>query len=99
MGSVKAISALELDFPGAISLLGFEHSEWMTAFRPYVSAVSQSVEMLASRSWQTLRDRMSGTATGLARVMIPCRFNFRESTRPPKDAGRRPTGRSVAASA
>ena len=99
MGSVKAISALELDFPGEISLLGFEHSEWMTAFRPYISSVSQSVEMLASRSWQTLRDRMSGTATGLARVMIPYRFNFRKSTRPPRDAGRRPTGRGVAASA
>jgi LacI family transcriptional regulator len=34
MGTVKAISALELDFPESISLLGFEHSEWMNALRP-----------------------------------------------------------------
>jgi len=96
MGSVKAINALELDFPGEISLLGFEHSEWMTAFRPYISAVSQSVETLAGLSWQTLRDRIAGRTT-LARVRIPCRFNFRESTRPPKWIGLKPPEIAVSA--
>jgi LacI family transcriptional regulator len=96
MGSVKAINALELEFPGAISLLGFEHSEWMTAFRPYISAVSQSVETLAGLSWQTLRDRIAGR-TALARVRIPCRFNFRESTRPPKWVGLKPSEVAISA--
>ena len=87
---MKAISALELAFPEGVSLLGFEHSEWMTALRPYISAVAQSVDELASRSWQTLRRRISGEATELARVLLDYRFDFRESTRPPRQVdGRR----------
>jgi LacI family transcriptional regulator len=86
VGAVKAISALELPFPEAVSLLGFEHSEWMTAVRPYISAVGQSVDELASRSWATLRARITGEATDLARELLSFRFMFRESTRPPKAA-------------
>src|SRR6185436_12778869 len=84
VGAVKAINALELSFPEDISLLGFEHSDWMTAVRPYLSAVEQSVELLASRSWSTLRDRIAGKTTDPARVLLDFGFNFRESTRPPK---------------
>lgn len=83
LGAVKAINALDLEFPEEISLLGFEHSEWMTAVRPYISAVRQSVDDLAALSWQTLRQRISGEATDLARVLLDFRFDFRESTRPP----------------
>jgi LacI family transcriptional regulator, galactose operon repressor len=53
LGAVKAINALDLAFPEEISLLGFEHSEWMMAIRPYVSAVRQSVDDLAAVSWRT----------------------------------------------
>ena len=84
MGAVKAISALELSFPEEISLLGFEHSDWMTAVRPYISSVEQSVDELASRSWQTLHERIKGEPTELARVLLDFRFGFRESTRPPQ---------------
>ena len=87
---MKAISALELSFPEDISLLGFEHSEWMTAVRPYISAVAQSVDELAIRSWQTLRRRIVGEAPEFARVLLDYRFDFRESTRPPRQVdGRR----------
>jgi LacI family transcriptional regulator len=37
LGAVKAINALDLVFPEEISLLGFEHSEWMMAIRPYIA--------------------------------------------------------------
>jgi LacI family transcriptional regulator len=83
LGAVKAINALELDFPGGISLLGFEHSEWMTAVRPYISAVEQSADELAHRSWQTLRDRLAGDDSEPKRVLLDFRFVIRESTRPP----------------
>jgi LacI family transcriptional regulator len=86
LGAVKAINALELAFPEEISLLGFEHSEWMTAVRPYLSAVAQSVDELAVRSWEMLRKRVSGEATDLERVLLDYRFDFRESTRPPGTA-------------
>lgn len=83
LGAVKAINALDLGFPEEISLLGFEHSDWMTAVRPYISAVRQSVSDLAALSWRTLRNRMAGEPTELARELIDFRFEFRESTRPP----------------
>jgi LacI family transcriptional regulator len=85
IGAIKAISALDLAFPEEISLLGCEHSEWMTAVRPYISSVDQSVDELASRSWEVLQGRMAGEAGDLLREMIPFRFHFRESTRPPKN--------------
>ncbi len=88
IGSIKAISALDLAFPEAVSLLGFEHSDWMTAVRPYISAVEQAVDELASRSWEVLRGRMAGDDGDLIRVIIPFRFNFRESTRPPRGVER-----------
>ncbi len=84
VGAVKAINALDLAFPKEVSLLGFEHSEWMTAVRPYISTVAQSVDELATRSWETLRRRMNGEATELARVLLDYRFDFRKSTRPPR---------------
>jgi LacI family transcriptional regulator len=84
VGAVKSINALELSFPEDVSLLGFEHSDWMTAVRPYISAVAQSVDELAIRSWQTLRQRISGEAIDLSRVLLDFRFDFRESTRPPR---------------
>ena len=86
---MKAISALELSFPEEVSLLGFEHSDWMTAVRPYISSVEQSVDELATRSWQTLHERISGERTELARVLLSFRFAFRESTRPPKAAAKK----------
>ena len=58
--------------------------EWMTTVRPYISAVGQSVDELAARAWQTLRQRITGEDTDLVRVLLDFRFVFRESTRPPK---------------
>ncbi|MGH6925659.1 MAG: LacI family DNA-binding transcriptional regulator [Propylenella sp.] len=83
LGAVKAISALDLAFPKGISLLGFEHSEWMTALRPYISTVRQSAGELAARSWQTLLTRIGNDAADLAHVKIQFETVFRESTRPP----------------
>jgi LacI family transcriptional regulator len=84
LGAVKAINALELAFPADVSLLGFEHSEWMTAVRPYLSAVEQPVGELAMRSWQALRERIAGDESELKRILLDFRFVIRESTRPPR---------------
>jgi len=83
VGAVKAISALDLAFPEEISLLGFEDSEWMTALRPYLSTVRQSVVDLARRSWVTLIARIADEKMELRRDMLAFDFAFRESTRPP----------------
>lgn len=91
LGAVKAINALDLAFPKDVSLLGFEHSEWMTAVRPYISAVEQSIDELANLSWQALRERITSETANHARIMLPFRFIFRESTRPPTIASDSPS--------
>jgi LacI family transcriptional regulator, galactose operon repressor len=86
LGAIKAIRALDLAFPDDVSLLSFDDSDWMTALRPYVSAVAQPVEEMAAESWRLLRQRLTGNGAELARVRLPCSLQVRESTRPPSAA-------------
>jgi LacI family transcriptional regulator len=83
IGAAKAISAMDLKFPEEISLLGFEHAEWMTAMRPYISVISQRVDELALESWRLLHLRIAGVKFRLERIRLPCTISLRESTREP----------------
>jgi LacI family transcriptional regulator len=83
LGAIKAIRSLEIMFPEEISLVAFEHSDWMTVFRPYLCCVSQTGDDLARRSWEVLMQRIEGRAGGPVRIKIPCRLDVRESARPP----------------
>ncbi len=87
IGAVKAISSTGLSFPEEISLLGFEHSEWMTAIRPYISAISQAFDQLAAESWRLLFRRIDGVKLDVAHVRLPCMINIRESARRPPTKG------------
>ena len=86
LGAIKAIRALDLAFPDNVSLLSFDDSDWMTALRPYVSAVAQPVEEMAAEAWRLLQQRLTGTGGDVARVRLPCSLQVRESTRPPSAA-------------
>jgi hypothetical protein len=46
--------------------------------------VRQSIDELASLSWRTLRERIAGEKAGFVREKLDFRFDFRESTRPPR---------------
>jgi|ERR1700722_8079831 LacI family transcriptional regulator len=82
LGAIKAIRSLEIMFPEEISLVAFEHSEWMTVFRPYLCCVSQIGDDLARRSWEILMQRIEGGPGGPVRIKIPCRLDVRESVQP-----------------
>lgn len=84
IGAVKAINAVDMAFPDEVSLLGFEHSEWMTAIRPYISAICQPFDRMAAESWRLLQARIAGTAGEPERLKLPCVFNVRESVRAPR---------------
>lgn len=89
VGAVKAITALDIDFPTEISLLGFEDSEWTTALRPYLSTVRQSPVDLARHSWAALLERIADESAPPQRKMLEFEFIYRESTQPivaPADA-------------
>lgn len=82
LGAVKAIHALEIPFPDEISLVGFEHSEWMTVFRPYLTSVAQQSAELARSSWASLMQRIGDPTMPSKHMKIPVRLTVRESARP-----------------
>ena len=82
LGAIKAIHALDIALPRDISLVAFEHSEWMTVFQPHLTAVAQRREDLAANSWSVLMDRIGSPAAKLRRVKIPINLSIRDSARP-----------------
>ena len=82
LGAIKAVHALDIAFPQRISLVAFEHSEWMTVFQPYLTTVAQQREDLAAHSWRVLIERIGSPAAKRRRVTIPVHLSVRESARP-----------------
>ncbi len=82
LGAIKAIHSLGIALPRDISLVAFEHSEWATVFQPYLTAVAQRREELASNSWSVLLDRIGSPKAKPRRVKIPVNFSIRDSARP-----------------
>ncbi len=82
LGAIKAIQGLQLRMPEDVSLIGFDDFEWMTALRPYVSAVAQPFEHFASKGWALLMARMAGGGDTLPfqRVLLPGELRLRESS-------------------
>lgn len=80
LGAIKAIQGLQLRMPDDLSLIGFDDFEWMTALRPYVSAVAQPVDKLASKAWELLMERASGQNFPSRRILLPGELLVRESS-------------------
>ncbi len=83
LGAVKAIRAVDLEFPKHISLLGFDDADWMTALRPYISTVEQPLDTMSQHVWSTLKARLDGADGPTVHMRLPCVLRVRESTRPP----------------
>jgi LacI family transcriptional regulator len=80
LGAVKAIRALDLDFPGAVSLLGFDDTDWMTVLRPFLSVIAQPVPAMADAAWSLLRERLGDRQGPRRHLRLPCKLTIREST-------------------
>ena len=80
LGAVKAIRALDLDFPGEVSLLGFDDTDWMTVLRPYLSVIAQPVPAMAEAVWALLRERLADPKGPRRHLRLPCTLAVREST-------------------
>lgn len=84
LGAIKAIQALQLAMPQDVSLIGFDDFEWMTALRPFVSAVAQPTRQLATAAWDILLARMAAPrgksqTRSLQRITFDGEFRIRES--------------------
>lgn len=80
LGAIKAIQGLQLRMPDDLSLIGFDDFEWMTALRPYVSAVAQPVNKMAKTGWDLLMARVSGQRFPIRRILLPGELLVRESS-------------------
>ncbi|HTW26359.1 MAG TPA: LacI family DNA-binding transcriptional regulator [Acetobacteraceae bacterium] len=81
LAAFGAITARGLAIPQALALVGFDDDAWMQAVTPAVSAVDQPVGALAAAAWARLVARMAGDATPPLEVRLPCRVEFRASSR------------------
>jgi len=80
LGAIKAIQGLQLRMPDDLSLIGFDDFEWMTALRPYVSAISQPIDKLAGKGWELLMARVAGQSFPSRRILLPGELLLRESS-------------------
>ncbi|GAB0117687.1 LacI family transcriptional regulator [Acidisoma sp. 7E03] len=83
LGAMKAIRAMDLDFPGAVALLAFDDTDWMTVLRPYLSAIAQPITAMADAAWQLLRARLAAPGAAPRHLCLPCTLAVRESTQRP----------------
>lgn len=90
LGAIKAVRALDLEFPDTISLLAFDDSDWMTVLRPYLSVIMQPVAAMADRAWDLLKLRMEHAEAPRRHERLDCALCIRESTRQPPVDARRP---------
>jgi len=81
LGAIRAMRAVGLDLPGDISLIGIDDSDWMAVLHPYISAVAQPVEAMATEAWRLLNHRLAGGHAKSARIRLHCTLHVRESTR------------------
>jgi LacI family transcriptional regulator len=81
LGAIKAVQALQLSMPQDISLVGFDDFEWMSALRPYVTAMGQPTRDLASAAWGLLLNRMGAASNRDVRHMtFDGRLTVRETS-------------------
>ena len=81
LGAIRAIRAVDLDLPADVSLIGIDDSDWMAVLHPYISAVAQPVEEMATEAWRLLNHRLAGGGGKSARIRLRCTLHVRESTR------------------
>jgi LacI family transcriptional regulator len=80
LGALRAIWEAGLSVPETISLLAFDDCEWMTALRPFLSAIRQPIEKIAQAAWTALTDRQAGRRIEPLCRELPCTLLVREST-------------------
>lgn len=63
LGAFEAIQASGLDFPGQISMLGFDDLEWTTIVRPRLSVIAQPAYDIGATAARRLLARLAGEQT------------------------------------
>jgi LacI family transcriptional regulator len=86
--TLRAFSALQLDYPRSVSLLAFDAPEWADLVRPRLSVVRQPTLAIARKAWEFLLARMTGENPKAQREELLAEIVIRESLVPPRGCGR-----------
>jgi LacI family transcriptional regulator len=87
LGAFETIQASGLEFPGEISLLGFDDLEWTTIVRPTLSVVAQPAYDIGATAARRLLARLDGEDSPAQVLFLDTSLVERESTVPPSVAG------------
>lgn len=82
LGAFEAIQASGLDFPGQISMLGFDDLEWTTIVRPRLSVIAQPAYDIGATAARRLLARLSGEQTAPQVLFMETTLIERDSTAP-----------------
>lgn len=82
--TLRAFSALRVDYPGSVSLLAFDAPEWADLVTPRLSVVRQPTLAIARKAWEFLLARMSGDTPKAQREELLAEIVIRESLAPPR---------------
>ncbi len=87
LGAFEMIQASGVDFPGAISLLGFDDLEWTTIVRPTLSVVAQPAYDIGATAARRLLARLDGEDSPAQVLFLDTSLIERESTVAPRVTG------------
>jgi LacI family transcriptional regulator len=82
LGVLAACRDLGLAVPDNLSLVGFDDYAWMAASTPPITAVRQPVDVMGAAAWEQLRCMIARPEENAARLVLGCRLEVRQSTRP-----------------
>jgi LacI family transcriptional regulator len=82
LGAFEAIQDSGLDFPGQISMLGFDDLEWTTIVRPRLSVIAQPAYDIGATAARRLLARLSGEETAPQVLFMETTLIERDSTAP-----------------
>jgi LacI family transcriptional regulator len=91
LGAFEAIQSSGLDFPGQVSLLGFDDLEWTTIVRPTLSVVAQPAYDIGAAAARCLLARLKGEHSPAQVLFLDTALIERQSTAPAPEIALKPS--------
>jgi LacI family transcriptional regulator len=76
---LTCMSAMLIDLPDQISVVGFDDYEWMQARRTGITAIKQPVDAIAKSVWAQLKIRITGDDGKIVNIVHDCDLVVRQS--------------------
>jgi LacI family transcriptional regulator len=84
LGAFEAVQESGLDFPGEVSLLGFDDLEWTTIVRPTLSVIAQPAYDIGATAARRLLARLDGEDSPAQVLFLHTSLIERQSTAAPR---------------